>query len=304
MTQHLDLTDTPVSLDGYRVMRNVLTERKKGLALALSSPVGSIRHNHIPDIQDAIRAIEAYLARCEAAGIKDTLAEWFALLPGTAVDVCEDLLDRVAEESCQNDVTIYPPTEKTLYALELTAPQDVKVVILGQDPYINPDQACGLAFSVPDGVPLPPSLRNIFTELHQDIGCPIPSSGNLKAWAQRGVLLLNTVLTVEEGKSNSHKDWGWQTFTSAVIRACGQLPQPIVFMLWGRNAQIFGQGALEDALSNKRILCSSHPSPMSVTQARGDIPAFRGSRPFSQANALLCDMGSEPIDWDLFQAHQ
>ena len=133
--------------------------------------------------------------------------------------------------------TVYPPEERTFFALTATPPERVRAVILGQDPYHEPGQAMGLAFSVPQGERLPPSLRNIFTELHTDLGLPQPFGGDLTPWAERGVLLLNTVLTVGRGAANSHAAWGWQRFTDAVLAAMAALPQPVAFVLWGSQAQ-------------------------------------------------------------------
>lgn len=194
--------------------------------------------------------------------------------------------------------TIYPPQEAIFFALEQTPPEQVKVVLVGQDPYINPGQANGMAFSVGAGCALPPSLRNIFKELHADIGCPIPKSGDLTPWAKQGVLLLNTVLTVEQGKSNSHAGWGWRDFTREVFSACSLLPQPIVFLLWGGQARAFCAG-LNLHTDTKEAISSSHPSPLGASKGSESVPAFIGSRPFSTVNQLLTKMGGEPVDWTL-----
>ena len=182
--------------------------------------------------------------------------------------------------------TVYPPQERELYALELTPPEKVRVVILGQDPYHGAHQAMGLAFSVEKGTAYPPSLRNIFKELEDDVGAKA-AHGDLTAWAKQGVLLLNTVLTVEGGKANSHADWGWQRFTDAVIEATNRLEQPIVFVLWGAQAQ--KKKALIKTSAARLILQSPHPSPLS--SYRG----FFGSKPFSKINAFL----KEPINWNI-----
>jgi uracil-DNA glycosylase len=165
----------------------------------------------------------------------------------------------------------------------------VKVLLLGQDPYHGPGQAHGLCFSVGPEVRPPPSLVNIFKELHRDVGCPLPNNGCLLPWAQRGVLLLNAVLTVRAGKPNSHKSKGWETFTDSVIRAVGSRPQPVVFLLWGAYAQ--KKANLIDAGKNC-VLTAAHPSPLSAAR-------FFGSRPFSRANAALKEFGEDPIDWQL-----
>lgn len=188
--------------------------------------------------------------------------------------------------------TVFPPREQLFAAFDSVAPEQVRAVILGQDPYHEPGQANGLAFSVCRGVKYPPSLRNIFTELCADTGATQPTSGDLSTWAAQGVLLLNTVLTVESGKANSHKDFGWQQFTDDVICALGQLPQPIAFVLWGAQAQSKAKMIAESPYP-RLILRSPHPSPLS--SYRG----FFGSRPFSQINEFLERQGQRPIDWRL-----
>lgn len=188
--------------------------------------------------------------------------------------------------------TVYPPEERTFFALTATPPERVRAVILGQDPYHEPGQAMGLAFSVPQGERLPPSLRNIFTELHTDLGLPQPSGGDLTPWAERGVLLLNTVLTVGRGAANSHAAWGWQRFTDAVLAAMAALPQPVAFVLWGGHAQKKAAIAA-DSPYPRLVLQAPHPSPLSAYRG------FFGSRPFSKINAFLESAGSRAIDWQL-----
>lgn len=186
--------------------------------------------------------------------------------------------------------TIYPAQEDIFNALHFTAYQNVKAVILGQDPYHRPGQAHGLSFSVKPGTPLPASLRNIFKELADDLSCPIPKCGHLKKWADEGVLLLNTVLTVEAGKANSHKKKGWETFTDKIISLLDEKPSPIVFILWGNNAQT------KKSLITKpyhHIIASAHPSPLSAYNG------FFKSSPFSKANQLLLLHQQAPIDWQL-----
>ena len=197
-----------------------------------------------------------------------------------------------AEEEAGKQV--YPPRGCRLRALELTPPDAVKVVILGQDPYHGPGQAHGLAFSVPEGVKPPPSLANIFRELHDDLGLERPAHGNLEAWARAGVLLLNNTLTVEQGRAGSHAGRGWEAITDAVVAAVAARAQPSVFVLWGSHAQ--GKAARIAGLgegSRHLVLRSPHPSPLS--SYRG----FFGSKPFSRANAFLEQAGREPIDWRL-----
>jgi uracil-DNA glycosylase len=187
--------------------------------------------------------------------------------------------------------TIYPP--RPLRALELTPPAAVRAVILGQDPYHGAGQAHGLAFSVPDGVRPPPSLRNVFLELRRDLGCAIPRSGNLLRWARQGVLLLNSALTVEDGRPASHAGKGWEALTDAVVDALASDGQPKVFMLWGAQAQA-KQPRIAAAGDGHCVLTASHPSPLS---ARRSSQPFLGCRHFSQANAFLSARGRGVIDW-------
>lgn len=225
--------------------------------------------------------------------------KWSEILSPEAMDKAKELLARAKAEAAAGH-TIYPPQGKIFNALTLTPPDAVKVVIIGQDPYHGPGQANGLAFSVNPGVAIPPSLRNIFKELHDDIGCPIPTSGDLTPWAERGVLLLNTSLTVERGKPTSHSGWGWQEFVLDVCQACTWLLQPIVFLLWGGHARAFTAGLqILARTKNKCSICSSHPSPLGATKGGPGVPAFLGSRPFSQANRFLEAHGAEPVDWVL-----
>lgn len=203
--------------------------------------------------------------------------------------------------------TICPPQDQIFRALELTSPENVKVCLIGQDPYHTPGQANGLAFSVSPGHPLQPSLRNIFKEYRDDLGFPQPATGDLTPWAEQGVLLLNTSLTVEAHKANSHANWGWQAVTADIVRICTELPQPIVFLGWGRNAQdliarFYPEHTNWVQLMNEKhkvYLMSSHPSPFSATRATANAPAFIGSKPFSTTNTFLDKMGAEPIDWRL-----
>ncbi len=184
----------------------------------------------------------------------------------------------------------YPPADRVFNALELTPFDQVRVVILGQDPYHGPGQAMGLCFSVSDGVPLPPSLRNIYEELARDVGVPRPTTGNLTPWAERGVLLLNAVLTVSPGKPASHAGKGWEVFTDRAIRELSDRREGIVFLLWGRYAQ--NKGAIVDT-ARHHVLTAAHPSPYSAASG------YFGCCHFSQANALLEGAGRAPIDWRL-----
>lgn len=186
---------------------------------------------------------------------------------------------------------IYPPAGDIFNALHLTPLSDVKVLILGQDPYHNEHQAHGLSFSVlPDQKDIPPSLVNIYTELQSDLGCYIPNNGYLVKWARQGVLLLNTVLTVRAHQANSHQGKGWEQFTDAIIRAVNEQDRPVVYMLWGRPAQM-----KRSMLTNPKhlILTAPHPSPLSAYRG------FFGCRHFSQANDFLVRNGSTPIDWQI-----
>jgi len=185
---------------------------------------------------------------------------------------------------------IFPKGSEWFRALDLTPPDDVRVVILGQDPYHGPGQAHGLCFSVRPGVPSPPSLVNIFKELKTDLGIDPPGHGFLEHWARQGVLLLNTVLTVEMGEAASHRGKGWETFTDAVIAHVNAGPHPIVFLLWGSHAQ--AKAAMIDG-TRHCVLKAPHPSPLSAHRG------FFGCRHFSRANAFLQDHGLAPIDWAL-----
>ena len=185
---------------------------------------------------------------------------------------------------------VFPPADDIFNAFHLTPLSEVKVVILGQDPYHNVNQAHGLCFSVQPTVEIPPSLENIYKELHDDLGCKIPNNGYLVKWAKQGVLMLNTVLTVRAHQANSHRGMGWEQFTDAAIRVLNEQDRPIVFILWGSPAQKKAQ-----MLNNPKhlILKAPHPSPLSAYRG------FFGSRPFSKTNEFLVKNGLEPIDWQI-----
>jgi uracil-DNA glycosylase len=204
----------------------------------------------------------------------------------------EDTVSRLTQflDSAYENHRVYPPKELLFTALNKTLPQDVRVVILGQDPYHGPSQAHGLSFSVPMGTPLPPSLKNIFVEMVDDLGCEFPFSGDLTPWAERGVLLLNTTLSVEHKQPGSHFGKGWESFTDAVISHVNQLPQSVVYILWGAHAQ--SKKALLNN-PNHLVLTSPHPSPLSVYRG------FWNSKPFSKTNDYLKSKGESPIDWSL-----
>ena len=229
---------------------------------------------------------------------------WLADAPDAVLAKTAELLQRVSD--MRESENIYPAQDNVLRALELTSPEEVRVVILGQDPYHEPGQAMGLSFSVPAACKLPPSLRNIYKEMADDLGCAVPSSGDLTSWAAQGVLLLNTTLTVREHAANSHARLGWDTLTDYIISACCALPQPVVFMGWGRKAiELIDRAALRAQAAgcvagdeSKPRIYSTHPSPLSARRAQPDLPAFLGSRPFSTANRMLAACGSVPIRWE------
>ena len=215
--------------------------------------------------------------------------DWLAPLSGEfKKPYYRKLYDTIKEEYSTRQ--IFPASDDIFNAFAFTPLAKVKVVILGQDPYHNDGQAHGLSFSVKPGVDVPPSLVNIYKELHSDLGCTIPNNGYLKKWADQGVLLLNTVLTVRAHQANSHHGIGWEEFTDAAIKVLNDQDRPIVFILWGRQAQ-----AKKAMLNNPNhlILESAHPSPLSASRG------FFGSRPFSQTNAFLRESGLEPIDWQI-----
>ena len=186
--------------------------------------------------------------------------------------------------------TIYPDKYDIFNALHFTPYKDIKVVILGQDPYHGPGQAHGLSFSVNPGIKIPPSLLNIYKELNSDLGCYIPNNGYLKKWADQGVLLLNTSLTVRAGAANSHKNIGWEIFTDKIISLINEKEDPVVFLLWGNNAI-----KKKNLITNKKhlILTSVHPSPLSASRG------FFGSKPFSKINNFLISVNKKPIDWQI-----
>ena len=208
------------------------------------------------------------------------------LQPEFEKDYFRTLTEFVKSEYSQ--YTIYPPGKLIFNAFNLCPFEKLKVVIIGQDPYHGEGQANGLCFSVNDGIPFPPSLQNIFQEISTDIGTPVPSTGNLDRWAEQGVLLLNSVLTVRAHQAASHAGRGWETFTDAVVRAIAERKTGIVYMLWGSYAQ--RKGAIASPLNNC-ILKAVHPSPLSVYRG------FFGCRHFSQANEYLLSHGKEPIVW-------
>lgn len=215
--------------------------------------------------------------------------DWLAeLAPEFHKPYYKELYQFVSKE--YQTAQIFPPADDIFNAFHLTPLSQVKVVIIGQDPYHNVGQAHGLCFSVKPDVDVPPSLVNIYKELHDDLGCEIPNNGYLVKWAKQGVLMLNTVLTVRAHMANSHRGKGWEEFTDAAIRALNRQDRPIVFILWGRPAQ-----TKEKMLDNPQhlILKAPHPSPLSAYNG------FFGSKPFSQTNRFLEEHGVTPIDWQI-----
>ena len=215
--------------------------------------------------------------------------DWLAPLSGEfKKPYYRELFQFVKEEYSR--AVIYPPADDIFNAFHLTPLHNVKAVILGQDPYHNDGQAHGLCFSVKPEVEVPPSLVNIYQELHDDCGCYIPNNGYLEKWAKQGVLMLNTVLTVRAHQANSHKGIGWEEFTDAAIRILNKIDRPMVFFLWGRPAQM-----KKSMLNNPKhlILEAPHPSPLSAYRG------FFGCHHFSQTNEFLIQHGIEPIDWQI-----
>ena len=216
--------------------------------------------------------------------------DWLkAIAPEFQKPYYKDLYQFVKKE--YSEKVIYPPSDDIFNAFHYTNLTDVKVLLLGQDPYHNVNQAHGLSFSVlPSQREIPPSLQNIYKELQDDLGCYIPNNGYLKKWAEQGVLLLNTVLTVRAHQANSHQGKGWEQFTDAVIRALNEQDRPIVYFLWGKPAQ-----SKMSMLNNKNhlILTAPHPSPLSAYRG------FFGCKHFSRANEFLVANGEKPIDWQI-----
>ncbi|MEM7160547.1 MAG: uracil-DNA glycosylase [Myxococcota bacterium] len=216
--------------------------------------------------------------------------------PGDWHEVLADEFDKPYWQKLSEFITaereeqeVFPPEDEVFSALDLTPYSEVRVVILGQDPYHDNDQAHGLSFSVKPGIKIPPSLRNIYKELNADLGCTIPDHGNLVHWATQGVLMINAVLTVRAHQANSHKSKGWEKLTDRIIRAVNEKDDPVVFLLWGGYAR--KKAKLVDT-DRHGLVEGAHPSPLSVKK-------FMGSKPFSQVNALLQDKGREPIDWEV-----
>ncbi|MCU5069268.1 uracil-DNA glycosylase [Bacillus pacificus] len=215
--------------------------------------------------------------------------DWGPLLaPEFEKEYYRKLADFLKEEYSTH--VVYPKKEYIFNALEYTSYENTKVVILGQDPYHGPNQAHGLSFSVQPGIKTPPSLLNMYKELRDEYGYDIPNNGYLVKWAEQGVLLLNTVLTVRQGEANSHKGKGWEHFTDRVIELLNEREKPVIFILWGRHAQ-----AKKKLITNTKhhIIESVHPSPLSARRG------FFGSKPYSKVNTILANMGEREIDWEI-----
>lgn len=214
---------------------------------------------------------------------------WYSLLkPEFETQSYKNLEKFLGEE--YKKYTIYPSAENIFAAINLVPFDKVKVVIIGQDPYHEPNQANGLCFSVEKGVQIPPSLVNIYKEIHSDVGCDIPTTGDLSSWARQGVLLLNSVLTVRKGQANSHKNRGWEQITNKIVEKLNQREKPLVFMLWGRNAQAIGENIDK---TKHLVLTAAHPSPLSA------YSGFFGCKHFSKANQFLESIGETKIDWQI-----
>jgi uracil-DNA glycosylase len=231
--------------------------------------------------------------------IRQQIGGWANLLPTEAMDAAETAL-AYAREMSEKGLRVQPPEDHIFMALRLTQPEDCKFLLLGQDPYPTWGHAMGLAFSVASDVcPIPRSLQNIYKELTSDLGIAMPTRGDLTPWAKQGGLLLNTVLTVEAGRPNSHRSHGWETFTQAIVNAVAELPQPIVFLQWGMQALRQGPKGPGAQRKDRTYICSTHPSPLSASRKSSSLPAFFGSRPFSRTNQALMSMGQEPVNWEL-----
>lgn len=216
---------------------------------------------------------------------------WLEVLKTEFEEPYFEMIKQVLVKEKQAGITIYPPGPHIFSAFNLTPFDKVRVVILGQDPYHGPGQAHGLSFSVQAGIPQPPSLKNIFAEIKEDLGLAVPNTGDLTKWAEQGVFLLNATLTVQARKANSHQKIGWQKFTDAVIKKLSEEREGLVFMLWGGFAK--KKASLIDA-NKHHVLKSGHPSPLSANKGH-----WFGNKHFSQANQLLEDQGLTPIDWAL-----
>lgn len=289
MIRAASLSTTGSGSTGSTFLRHGVPERVTGTVVS-SSGTTRCSQRAAPATQSACRRI--LIPRDHPVGTVSSMAprtDWNPHLRAQFDELYwHDLQAFVNAERSKGPV--YPPAPQVFAALHHTPLSQVKVLILGQDPYHGPGQAHGLSFSVPDGVPIPPSLGNIFKELHDDLGIDTPRNGNLERWANAGVLLLNATLTVRGGAAASHQNKGWERFTDEVIRVVNTHADHTVFILWGSAAR--RKAALIDR-SRHTIIESPHPSPLSAHRG------FFGSRPFSRANQALIDAGREPVDWSL-----
>jgi len=246
-----------------------------------SCVIGEVEHDAVKKLKTELRCLPDI---SEGSGWVDLLKEEFSR------PYFEPLRNFISSEISSQKI-IYPPLDQVYNAFEQCHLDSIKVVILGQDPYHGAHQAHGLAFSVQQGVQVPPSLRNIYKEMSNDVKCKIPNHGCLDSWASQGVFLLNNVLTVRKGMAYSHKGQGWETFTKNVVSLISGKKEGLVFILWGKPAHLKG-----DIVDEKKhlIIKSSHPSPLGATKT--NLP-FIGSRCFSRANKYLVEQGKEPIDW-------
>ncbi|HND84900.1 MAG TPA: uracil-DNA glycosylase [Pseudobdellovibrionaceae bacterium] len=259
-------------------------QKNLGLPSRLDSE-GAQRKSNQAEVLDQSRT-RSSVGESQASQFPD---DWKALVADQfAMPYMQSLRDFLRKRY-QEGARVYPPKSEYFQAFRLTNLQNLKVVILGQDPYHGPGQAHGLCFSVPAGMKHPPSLQNILKELNADLGLPYPKSGSLVPWARQGVLLLNAVLTVEEGQAGAHANKGWEQFTDAVIHSISKNCQNVAFVLWGNYAA--KKASLID--SRHHIIRCVHPSPLSAHRG------FMGSKPFSQINSALKQFGQEPIDWRL-----
>lgn len=279
--EELARTSAPMSVAAFV---DAQAERARKAAEKVSGADGRLSKSDADKLPKDLRLAFHAL---RAVGASPVPPGWRSALAGVATQI-EVMSAFVARE--RKSATVYPPAELTFNALAQTPLADVKVVVIGQDPYHGPNEAHGLSFSVPDGVAVPPSLRNIFAELESDLGVPPASSGNLTAWAKRGVLLLNTSLTVRADEPGSHSGQGWEQVTDAILQKVNEKDERVVFLLLGADAQKLGRRI---DTSKHTIVARSHPSPLSVRRN------FLGTKPFSEINDALVAGGRTPIDWRL-----
>ena len=225
--------------------------------------------------------------------------KWSQVLPEPICQKADAIAVRLQNERNQG-ASIFPSQENLFKALQETLPQNTKVCIIGQDPYHTPGAAHGLAFSIQNGKPIQPSLKNIFQKLQDDFpNMPAPTTSELTPWAKQGVLLLNASLSVYQGQPGSHANFGWFDFTKSILHTLMDMPQPVVFLLWGSFAQKIATEAGVHETPTKKLLISTHPSPFSANKATRTAPAFMDTHPFRDCNHYLEQMGSTPIQWQL-----